>query len=221
MDNEFDKFLKEKLDSIADDPVTSPLWNKEKTWSKIESGLKQRTRVISIGWFYAAASLAFLLLLGSVVTIRNYSGQLTRLTKENSRLNQNLAIASQPLMQPEKQVVGNQIPRVEEKGQNQAMAQTKELIRQVIVRDTIIIRDTVTIVSYPKEPEPEQIAENISPAANDSTATLTAYKEKTNSIHFAIVEEAEKEDGKWIIKSRKLPQNAQNYKKRDNKIFSN
>ena len=77
------------------------------------------------------------------------------------------------------------------------VVQTKELIKKEVVKDTVVIHDTIKIINYIREQLPDQNAEikpDSVPGKTDPTAI--AEEKKTNTIHFAM--ETGYEEGRKI-----------------------
>ena len=202
MEDTFDKYLKQELDSLSNAPISSQLWDKEKTWGKINSGLKPQGKTISIIWLYAAASIVFIVLVGSSFYHINYTTQISQMKIENQRLlkmieTKNIAL-NQKEIKPEKIVT---------------VIQTKEKIRKEIVLDTLYVHDTITIVSYAKNQVNEQVALINTPVVSDSSFALSSDKPaKKNKLYFVVTSEFNglKDENKYkFVSSKDLIQKEQ------------
>ena len=179
MEDKFDKYLKQELDSIGNSPIPSQLWDKEYTWEKISTRLKPMGKTISIKWFYAAASIVLILLMTSAIYYKNNTSQISMMKNENSRL-RNLIMAQNALS---KQNENKPIKTV-------TVFQIKERIKREIVQNTVYIHDTVTITNYVKEPVNVPVALNNTKKVSDSSViSSSGIPEKKNKLHYVITGE--------------------------------
>ena len=100
---------------------------------------------------------------------------------ENNRL-LNLIITNNSILKP----------NVSKPAKIITVVNTKEIIKREIVRNTVYIHDTVTVVSYQNMPANEQIAfENTTKEIGiDSVPVSTIIPIKKNKLHFVIAHES-------------------------------
>jgi hypothetical protein len=208
MEDKFDKYLKQELDSITNAPISSQLWDKENTWKKISTGLMPMAKTISIKWFYAAASIVIILLGFSVIYYKNNTSQISMMKNENYRL-RNLILAQNALS---KQNENKPIKTV-------TVFQTKERVKKEIVQNTVYIHDTVIIANYVKEPVNVTVALNNTKKVSDSSViTSSGIPEIKNKLCFVITGEpnnAISENKFMLVSSKSLPQKEQETGKPD------
>ena len=191
MEDKFDNYLKQEIDSISNAPISSQLWDKEKTWSKIATDLKPKNRTIPITWLYAAASIAFIVLVGSSFLYKNYTSQITFLKNENSKLLK---------MTLAKNISAKQ--HGNEHYKTITIVQTKEKIKKEFISNTVYIHDTITMLSKTTEPQSTIIASNSLKVSIDSSVTpSTNVSESRSKLHFVIANDiiTSKENNKLTL----------------------
>jgi hypothetical protein len=176
MDDKFDQFLKKEIGSAGNQPIPPGLWDKNKTWEKISAGLDRHPKTVSVYWLYAAASLIFVIIISSAFFYQSSSRRVRQLEIENARLSCMEKVPGTP---------GKNEGSSTEK--TVTIFQTKELVKREIVRDTVIVHDTIRVLIPFQEAEKEPIAANIiTGAADTSEISEQEPKVKTGNIQYAI-----------------------------------
>ncbi|HEY9123835.1 MAG TPA: hypothetical protein PK252_00415 [Bacteroidales bacterium] len=204
MEDNFDKYLKQKMDAVSDAPISEHLWNKENTWQKIALGIKPQGKSVSIRWFYAAASVLLVVLIGSLVFYNHLSKQMSQLRAENKRLGE-IAINRNNTSGPVEKVLIKTDTVI------------KELIKKENVQNTLFIHDTVVIVKASEE----QLAVNAMPDKDSVSASSTNEPPKKSKLHFVINNEIFVENEKSKVKligSKELTQKDPERTKQDASI---
>jgi hypothetical protein len=204
MEDNFDKYLKQKMDAVSNAPISEHLWDKENTWQKIALKNKPQGKSVSIRWFYAAASVLLMVLIGSSVFYNHLSKQMSQLRAENKRLGE-IAVNRNNTSSPVEKVLIKTDTVI------------KELIKEEIVQNTLVVHDTLVIVKNSEE----QLAVNVM-SDKDTTLTLSLNEpQKKSKLHFVINNEviAENEKSKVkIVLSKDLTQKYQERTKQDASI---
>jgi len=206
MDDKFDKYLKQELDSIDNAPIPSSNWDKEKTWKKIALDLKPQPKTISIKWLYAAAALMLIILIGSSLYYRNSTTRISQMKNENDRLLR--MIIAQNNSSKQKDNISGKVVTV---------FQTKETIQREIVYNKAFVHDTITIAKDSETSNDQMTVDNTSVLNDSSVATSPTIPLKKNKLHFVISREPNVvKDTHLLLSSKSFYQTEQDTLRPDN-----
>ena len=206
MDDKFDKYLKQELDSIDNAPIPSSNWDKEKTWKKIALDLKPQPKTISIKWLYSAAALMLIILIGPSLYYRNYTTRISQMKNENDRLLR--MIIAQNNSSKQKDNISGKVVTV---------FQTKETIQREIVYNKAFVHDTITIAKDSETSNDQMTVDNTSVLNDSSVATSPTIPLKKNKLHFVISREPNVvKDTHLLLSSKSFYQTEQDTLRPDN-----
>jgi len=193
MEDKFDKYLKQELNSVENEPISHHLWDKERTWTKIATGLKPKERTISINWLYLAASLLFIVLIGSVFYHKNYTPQISALKKENRRLTGLLAVTKNNKNQSE-----NTLQKIHS-------ISVKNSDKKGIAQNSVYVQNTIAAEIPVIESRKEQGSIVNLQSSRDSVKQIASMPVKKKKLVFVIANEPNslQKDERYLFASSK------------------